>query len=230
MRRYCGAPGNPYIGKTINGYAWYTGSSIYNNQTMFDAELRTAIGSGTLLLRPCIGDILPEIIANNDNQNNISFYGQPGVYAPGLVPGTAPPANYNPPAGSAEADCEAAYSSITNPAGIYSVNSKGQFECFANPYTTYEQDKLYRLTTSFTQPLHGNDFLNLTYDFHGESTFAYIDSPAGVSVPFSTDRYSTFALTGGFAVARMTTFNFGLYDTASTVNGLEPLTARIRRS
>ena len=219
----CGAPGNPYIGKTINGYAWYTGSWIYNNQTMFDAELRTAIGSGTLLLRPYIGDILPEIIANNDNQNNISFYGQPGVYAPGLVPGTAPPANYNPPAGSAEADCEAAYSSITNPAGIYSVNSKGQFECFANPYTTYEQDKLYGMTTSFTQPLHGNDFLNLTYDFHGESTFAYIDSPAGVSVPFSTDRYSTFALTGGFAVAPMTTFDFGLYDTAWTVNGLEPL-------
>lgn len=217
----CGEQNNPYIGSVINGYAWYTGSWIYNNQTMWDAEFRTAIGSGTLLLRPYIGNIEPEIIANNDNQANISFYGAPGT---ALLPnGSVPPANFSPPAGSAEADCEASYSSITSPNGTYTVNGNNEFVCYANPYTTYEQDKLYGATTSFTQPLRGDDFLNLTYDFHGESTFAYIDSPAGVSVPFSTDRYSTFALTGGFSVAPKTTFDFGLYDTDWTVNGLEPI-------
>jgi outer membrane receptor protein involved in Fe transport len=218
----CGVPGNPYIGRVINGYAWYTGSAIYNNQTMWDAELRTAIGSGTLLVRPYVGQIEPEIIVNNNNQDNISFYGAPGVFAPGLVPGQPPPAGYTPPAGSTEADCEAAFSSITNPSGIYSVTSTNQFECYANPYTTYEQDKLYGMTTSFTQPLGGDDFLELTYDYHGQSTFAYIDQPAFVSVPFSTDRYSTFALTGSFAVAPLTTFNLGLYNTQWSVDGSEP--------
>jgi hypothetical protein len=221
----CGVPNNPYLGKVINGYAWYTGSSIYNDQTQFDAEFRTAIGSGTLLLRPYIGQIEPEIIVNNQNQDNISFYGLPGVFDSNpsgtLVPGMAPPAAYSPTPGSTEADCEAAYSNITNPSGIYSVTSTNQFECYANPYTTYEQDKLYGMTTSFTQPLGGDNFLNLTYDFHGQSTFAYIDQPAFVSVPFSTARYSTFALTGGFAVLPMTTFNFGLYNTQYTVVGTE---------
>ncbi len=219
----CGVPGNQYIGKTINGYAWYTGSSIYNNQTMYDAELRTAIGTGTLLVRPYIGQIEPEIIVNNKNEENISFYGAPGVFAPGLVPGTAPPPGYNPPAGTTEADCAASFGSITNPAGLYSVTPTNQFECYNNPYTTYEQDKLYGMTTSFTQPLSGDNFLELTYDFHGQSTFAYIDQPSFVSVPFSTDRYSTFALTGSFGIAPNTTFNFGLYNTQWSVNGSQPV-------
>jgi outer membrane receptor protein involved in Fe transport len=218
----CGVPNNPYIGKTINGYQWYTGSSIYNDQTLWDAEFRTAIGSGTLLVRPYLGQIEPEIIVDAGSEGFQKFYGQPGVFAPGLVPGQPVPAGYVPPAGTAEADCEASFGSISNPAGIYTTVNN-QFQCFGNPYTTYEQDKLYGMTTSFTQPLGSNgNFLQLTYDFHGQSTFAYIDQPAFVSVPLSTDRYSTFALTGAFAIAPMVTFNMGLYDTLWNVVGTEP--------
>ena len=114
------------------------------------------------------------------------------------------------------------FGSITNPAGNYTTVNN-QFQCFGNPYTTYEQDKLYGMTTSFTQPLGDNgNFLQLTYDFHGQSTFAYIDQPAFVSVPLSTDRYSTFALTGSIAVAPRATFNVGLYDTLWNVIGTKP--------
>jgi hypothetical protein len=223
----CGVPNNPDIGKVINGYAWYTGSSIYNDQTMWDAEFRTAIGSGTLLVRPYIGQIEPEIIVDAGNEGFGYFYGAPGVFdsnATGtLVPGQPIPAGYAPSTGSTEAACQGSYNNIFNPHGIYTTTGTNQFICFDNPYTTYEQDKLYGMTTSFTQPLGGDNFLQLTYDFHGQSTFAYIDQPSAVSVPFSTDRYSTFALTGGFAVAPMVTLNLGLYDTLWNVVGQEPI-------
>ena len=222
----CGVPNNPYIGKTITGYQWYTGSSIYNNQTLWDGEFRTAIGSGTLLIRPYIGQIEPEIIVDAGSEGYQKFYGAPGVFDSNpsgtLVPGQPIPPGYTPTAGSAEANCLGSFGSITNPAGNYTTVNN-QFQCFGNPYTTYEQDKLYGMTTSFTQPLGDNgNFLQLTYDFHGQSTFAYIDQPAFVSVPLSTDRYSTFALTGSIAVAPRATFNVGLYDTLWNVIGTKP--------
>jgi outer membrane receptor protein involved in Fe transport len=220
----CGKPNTPQVGQTINGYQWYTGSSIYNNQTLWEAQFRTAIGSGTLLVRPYIGQIEPEIIVDNANEQNGYFYGQPGVFAPGLTPGQPVPggAGYVAPAGTAEASCQGSFSSVANPSGIYTTTNTNQFICFNNPYTTYEQDKLYGMTTSFVQPFGDNgNFLNFTYDFHGQSTFAYINQPSFVSVPFSTDRYSTFSLTGAFGIAPSVTMNFGLYDTLWTVNGVQ---------
>ena len=221
----CSVPNAPQIGTTINGYAWYTGSSIYNNQTLFDGQFRTAIGSGTLLIRPYVGNIQPEEISDVGSEGFQKLYGKPGAFdhnATGvLVPGQPIPAGYVPSNGSAEQACENSFGNIANPSGIYTAVNN-QFQCYGNPYTTYEIDKLYGMTTSFIQPLGSNgDFLNLTYDFHGQSTFAYVDQPAFVSVPFSTDRYSTFSLTGSFSLTPQLTTNIGLYDTLWTVNGVQ---------
>jgi hypothetical protein len=188
---------------------------------MFDGQFRTSIGSGTLLVRPYVGDIEPEEISDVGSEGFQKLYGAPGVFAPGLVPGQPVPAGYNPPPGTAEAACLGSFGSLANPAGIYTTVNN-QFQCFGNPYTTYEIDKLYGMTTSYIQPLGSNgDFLNFTYDFHGQSTFAYIDQPAFVSVPFTTDRYSTFSLTGSFALMQQLTMNLGLYDTLWTINGTQ---------
>jgi hypothetical protein len=96
----------------------------------------------------------------------------------------------------------------------------GQKECFNGPYTTFEQDKLYGSTFSFLHPI-GDSLLNFTYDFHGQSTFAYIDNPNFVSVPFSTNRYSTFSLTGDLHLIRNLGIDVGLYDTTWKVNGVQ---------
>jgi hypothetical protein len=213
----CTNPNNAsLIGKTINGFGWYTGSSIYNNQTLFDGELRTALGNTTILIRPYLGSIEPEVILGAGQTSFPSFFGPPGSYS--FPNGTTPPASFTATT-PAEQACAGSYGNLTNPQGQYTVVN-GQFECFGGAYTTYEQDKLYGTTTSIIQPF-GDNLINLTYDFHGQSTYAYIDNPAGVSVPFSTDRYSTFSLTG---VVKPTSFlgvNFGLYNTNWAVNGLQ---------
>jgi outer membrane receptor protein involved in Fe transport len=212
---------NPYnanlIGKTITGYGWYTGSSIYNNQTLFDGELRTAIGQTTVLIRPYLGSIEPEVILGAGQTSFPSFFGPVGSYS--FPNGTTPPANFAPTT-AAEQACAGSNGNLTNPQGQYTVVN-GQFQCFGGAYTTYEQDKLYGTTTSIIQPLGGDNLINFTYDFHGQSTYAYINNPAGVSVPFSTDRYSTFSLTGVLKPLDKLAVNFGVYDTTWTVNGLQ---------
>ena len=90
--------------------------------------------------------------------------------------------------------------STTNPTGGTTVVN-GQTECFDSAYSTFEQDKLYGTTFSYLHPV-GESLLDLTYDFHGQSTFAYINNPQGVSVPFSTDRYSTLSFTGDLHFVR----------------------------
>ena len=211
----CTNPNFSYLtGQTITGYGWYTGSSIYNNQQLFDAQLRTAIGNTTILIRPYLGDIEPEIILGAGQTSYPSFFGPPGQFS--FANGTVPPAGYAPTT-PAEKQCAAGFGNITNPQGQYTVVN-GQFECFGGAYTTFEQDKLYGTTTSIVQPF-GDNVLTFTYDFHGQSTFAYIDNPAGVSVPFSTDRYSTFSLTGALKPTSKLGINFGVYDTSWTVNG-----------
>jgi len=193
------------IGETISGYTWYTGSSLYNNQTLFDAQFRTAIGPNTFLIRPYIADIEPEVILGaGQTQYPVSF-----------SPVGAP----NDPKSAFAANCNAGFGSTTDPSGA-TVLIGGQTECFNGPYTTYEQDKLYGSTFSFLHPM-GESLLNFTYDFHGQSTFAYIDTPTFVSVPFSTDRYSTFSLTGDFHVLRNVGINLDLYDTTWNVIGVQ---------
>ncbi len=199
-------------GSTIPGYGWYTGSSVYNNQTLFDAQFRTSIGKNTLLVRPYVGTIEPEIILGAGQTSFPNFFSPPGA-----VP-TATGANlaaYN----SFVADCSANFGTPTAPNGsVTVVNNRTQ--CYGGPYTTFEQDKLYGTTFSFLHPF-GDSLLNFTYDFHGQSTYAYIDNPQGVSVPFSANRYSTFSLTGDLHLIRNLGIDVGLYDTTWKVVGVQ---------
>jgi hypothetical protein len=207
----CTNPANTnLVGQTINGYGWYTGSSVYNNQWLFDAQLRTSLGNNTLLVRPYLGNIEPEVITGGQSQ---AAY--PGFFSP--VGAATDPAAL----AAFQTACSNNFGSTTNAAGA-TVIKNGQIECFNSAYETFEQDKLYGTTFSFIHPF-GNNSLDFTYDFHGQSTFAYINNPTPpVAVPFSTDRYSTFSLTGDFAVLKNLAVKAGLYDTRWTVNGVKP--------
>jgi hypothetical protein len=95
----------------------------------------------------------------------------------------------------------------------------GQQECFQYPYNAYEIDTLYGSTISLVHPL-GNGFLDFTYDYHGQSTYAYVNAPANVVVPQgSATRFSTFSLTGNIAAFNRVTIPFGVYDTTWTAAG-----------
>ena len=211
---------NYLIGKNVNGLTWYTGSSVYNNQDLYDAQFRTSFGNTTLLLRPYIADIAPEEISQTPGagQNSYTtFFGPPGSgsYPNGTFFAT-PPA----PKNGAETECANNFGNLLAPNNTY-TNINGQFGCYGGPYTTYEIDKLYGGTASIIQPI-GDSVLNFTYDFHGQSTFAYINSPATVSVPFSADRFTTFSLTGSLHLIPKLTINFGAYQTQWTVSGSTP--------
>ena len=197
------------IGSTIQGLSWYTGSSIYNNQTLFDAQFRTSFGDTTLLIRPYIGDIEPEIILGTGQTQYPAFFSPPGTAG-------------NPAATAAfNTECANNFDSTISPSGTTTIAPNGQIECYGGAYTTFEQDKLYGSTASLIHSF-GENLVNLSYDFHGQSTFAYIISPSNVSVPFSTNRYSTFSLTGDLHLAPKIGMNVGLYDTLWTVNGVKP--------
>jgi hypothetical protein len=201
----CTNPNYSYlVGRTINSFGWYPGSSIYNNQTLFNAQLRTTVGNDTLLVRPYVGSIEPEVILGSGE-----------AYYPA---GFSPPNKPNDPAFLQA--CGNAYGSTSSPTGTTTVVN-GQTQCYDSAYSTFEKDKLYGTTFSWLHPI-GSSLLDLTYDFHGQSTFAYINSPSFVSVPFSTTRYATLSLTGDLHLLRNTAFNVGLYDTRYTVVGVKP--------
>jgi hypothetical protein len=193
------------VGSTVNSLGWYPGSYIYNNQTLFDAQFRTAIGNDTLLVRPYVGSIEPEIIIGTGE----IYY--PAGFSPVNAPNDA----------AFQTACGNAFGSTTNPAGGTTVVN-GQTECFDSAYSTFEQDKLYGSTFTWLHPV-GDSLLGLTYDFHGQSTFAYINNPQGVSVPFSTDRFSTLSFTGDLHLIRNLGIDLGLYDTRYTVDGVKPV-------
>ncbi len=224
-----------YIGKTIQGYVEYPGSSVYNNQTLFDGQFRTALpGNNTLLVRPYIGAIQPEIIDGSEEGAYPAFFGQkpgtPGYQPPTYANGEPIPPTFlnsptSPPGNDLEQYCGVhsnifGYSQIQSPTGT-SVIVNGQQECFQYPYSSYEQDKLYGTTFSFLHPF-GDSLLNFTYDFHGQSDFAYFNAPTNISVPLSSNRYSTFSLTGYLHFIRNVGINLGLYDTHWTVSGVQP--------
>lgn len=211
----CTNPNFSYLtGSKVAGYGWYTGSSVYNNQTLFDAQLRTSLGNNTLLIRPYVGVIEPEIILGAGQTSYPNFFSPPGVL-PTNPDASLPTSQYQ----QFVSDCSANFGNPTDPSGKVVVVGN-QTQCFGGAYTTFEQDKLYGTTFSLLHPF-GDSLLNFTYDFHGQSTYAYIDSPAFVSVPFSTDRYSTFSLTGDLHLIRNLGINFGLYDTTWKVNGVQ---------
>ncbi len=219
--------GAAYVGKTIPGYFWYQGSAIWNNQTIFDAQLRTAIGNTTVLIRPYLGAIEPEITVGGTSQASTPAFFGPNApigspTGPSFPNGTPLPTGYTPTT-PAEKACAGGGSNLANPQGLYTVVN-GQFECFGSAFITYEQDKLYGNTTSIIQPFGNDDLLNFTYDFHGQSTTAVIAFPGNYAVPPGTsDRYSTFSLTGTLHVSPQLTANVGLYTTQWTVFGGSPV-------
>ncbi|MBV8370409.1 MAG: TonB-dependent receptor [Candidatus Eremiobacteraeota bacterium] len=203
----CTNPAQSYlIGSKVNSLGWFPGSSVTNNQTLFDAQFRTALGKGTLLVRPYVGSIEPEII-NGTGEVNYSS-------------GFSPPGKPNDP--DFLAACSPPFSSLTNPTGGVTIVN-GQQECYQTSFTTFEKDKLYGTTFSYLHPF-GDDLYNLTYDFHGTSTIAFVgcDLPVCTAVPFSTNRYSTISLTGDIHRVRNLRIDVGLYDTLYTVVGWRP--------
>jgi hypothetical protein len=218
----CTNPANTsLVGKTITAYSWYPGTEISNTQQIFSAQFRTSIGNNTLLVRPYIGSIQPESYDGTDEGYYPSFWSPPGT-VPSLAPGQQIPAGGLPAANTFEStECPIgtiySYSQINSPRNTV-VSVGGQEECFQYPYTFYEQDKLYGTTFSLIHPF-GDNSLTFTYDFHGQSTFAYANAPTNVTVPLSGNRYSTFSLTGDIRATNTLTFDFGLYDTTWSVTG-----------
>lgn len=226
----CTSPQNAnLIGKTINGFYWFPGTDIQNTQQMWTAQFRTTLGSDTIVDRPYLGALQPETYVGAGEGNYAAFYSPPGT-VPSLAPGVQVPGAYNNTVLPAPNTFEStacppgnlfSYNQINSPANtINSVN--GQELCYQYPYSTYEQDKLYGNTISYVHPF-GDSFLDFTYDFHGSSTFAYINSPSNYSVPLSSTRYSTFSLTGSLAMISHLKINFGLYNTQWTASGQQPL-------
>ncbi|HTW83939.1 MAG TPA: carboxypeptidase regulatory-like domain-containing protein [Candidatus Sulfotelmatobacter sp.] len=205
----CGNPAYANLtGKTINAIQWYPGTQITNTQQLYTAQFRTSIGNDTLLLRPYVGNIQPESYDGYDEGFYPSFYSPPNADAAAYtaVGGTCPPGTVF------------SYSQPTNSKGQTYTTPNGQIECFQYPYTFYEQDKLYGNTFSYIHPF-GDDTLQFTYDFHGQSTFAYANAIGNVTVPLTGTRFSTLALTGDFHAVRNLTFDAGLYDTTWTLAG-----------
>ena len=230
----CTNPANAnLIGQTIQGYVEYPGSSVYNNQELFDGQFRTSLpGNNTLLVRPYIGSIQPEIIDGSEEGAYPAFFGPtPGsaAYTPPTYANGAPiPGSFNP-GGTVGTPLEQycgvhsnifGYSQLQSPTGTSTIVN-GQQECYQYPYSAYEQDKLYGTTFSFLHPF-GDSLLNLTYDFHGQSDFAYFNAPTNISVPLSSNHYSTISLTGYLHFIRNLGLNVGLYDTRWTVSGVQP--------
>ncbi len=233
---YCGNPANNnLVGTTINGFTWYPGSVVTNDQTLFDGQFRTSLGDTTLLIRPYLGAIEPEAINGTGEGGYPQFFGQPPG-TPGYEPPTCPngtsltncPIVANGGGNSFEtSSCPLgtpySYSQLQSPQNTV-VDVNGQQECFQYPYTTWEQDKLYGTTFSLIHPF-GESTATLTYDYHGESTFAYfnVNAPATTSVPLTSTRYSTFSGVGDIKLAAALRLNVGLYDTQWTVAGVQPL-------
>jgi hypothetical protein len=212
------------IGSTINGYVWYPGSSVYNNQTLFSGQFRTSLGKDTLLIRPYLGAIEPEAIVGSGEGGYPAFFSPAGT-VPSLAPGVQIPATGLPNPNNFETNaCPVgnvfAYSQINSPNNTI-VSQGGREECFQYPYSAFEQDKLYGTTFSYLHPF-GESLLDLTYDYHGQSVFSYFNSPSNISTPLSSDRYSTISLTGYLHLIRNLNLNLGLYNTRWTVSGVEP--------
>jgi outer membrane receptor protein involved in Fe transport len=66
----------------------------------------------------------------------------------------------------------------------------------------------------------GDSSLSLTYDFHGQSTYA--TELGNITVPLSSVRYSTLSLTGDLRLVRNLSLDFGLYNTDWTLSGTQP--------
>jgi len=70
-----------YVGKTINGYIFYPGSNVFNDQPIWEGQFRTAIGDNTLLIRPYTGVVYRDIDGGGEAFYP-SYYTAAGVEVP----------------------------------------------------------------------------------------------------------------------------------------------------
>jgi outer membrane cobalamin receptor len=226
----CSNPADANLfGKTVTGYSWYPGTIITNTQQIWTGQFRTSIGDNTLLVRPYLGAIQPESYDGTQEGGFPSFFSPPGVTA-SLSPGVQIPPGYTNPTATPmtganpweQQTCPTgtvfSFSQLNSPKNTIVSAANGQEICYQYPYTFYEQDKLYGTTFSLIHPF-GENFLEFTYDFHGQSTFAYANAIGNVTVPNSANRYSTFSLTGSVHPAQKLAVDFGLYNTTWTITG-----------
>jgi hypothetical protein len=185
---------NGYVGQTINGYFFYPGSNVYNNQPFFSGQFRTAFGPDTLLVRPYAGNITRII----DGSHEDDF------------------ANFFIPAGQAASSC-------TGPPNYGSLGPvvNGLRECYNENFSVLESDKLKGGTLSYIHPLSSSAQITGTYDYHSDETFAYYNDPGNVAVPDTTARFNTLSLTGEDAILPSLTLKAGLYDTIWNLAGTQ---------
>lgn len=197
----CGNPANnAFVGQTMNGFFFYPGSSVSNNMPLFTAQLRTAIGNNTLLVRPYGGSITRIIDGSGESDYGIFWY----------------------PAGDAAA--ASACSGSPN-YGTPISGSGGMDECEDGPYTTVETDKLKGATMSFIHPM-GMDDISLNYDYHSDETYAIAGDPAETgglapAIPDTMEKYNSISLTGDFALSDKLTLKAGGYQNWWFVNGIQ---------
>lgn len=189
---HCNNPSaNGYIGSTINGYSFYPGSNVLNNQPFFSAQLRTSVGSNTLLIRPYAGNIARII----DGAGEALF---PQFYIPaGQNPKTCTGGPYY---------------------GAIGPTQNGLTECLDTQFSVLESDKLKGGTLSFIHPM-GNNEITGTYDYHSDETFAYYNTPSNVAVPDTTARFHTLSLTGEFGLTSRLSLKAGAYETIWNLAG-----------
>ena len=207
--------GNPkfagMVGQTINGYSFYPGSNVFNNQPIFTAQLRTAVGDNTLLVRPYAGNITRMI--DGSGEANYPIY----WYTPSAAGDKACRSDFGAPG-------------ATDP-------STGQTVCMDTAFNLLESDKLKGGTLSFIHPF-GQNTLTATYDYHSDETFAYYGTPSAVAVPDTTSRFNTLSLTGEFGLSTALTLKAGLYDSMWSLDGWQtgpfvnnkPTTIKLNRS
>jgi hypothetical protein len=200
------------VGKQIDAYAWYPGSNVYSNQPIFTGQLRTSIGNNTLLIRPYAGNI-ERIIDGLQEQN------YPLAFSP---PGTTPSADGNSNAFEQFCNNDNFLGQIASPGNGNPTVVNGQEECYQTVFSEFEQDKLYGTTVSFLHPM-GESLLNFTYDYHGDNTFAYYNTPDMIATPNTSERYNTFSLTGDLHVIPNVALKVGLYDTTWKLAGSQPV-------
>ncbi|MGZ3541492.1 MAG: TonB-dependent receptor domain-containing protein [Vulcanimicrobiaceae bacterium] len=190
--QHCTNPAySSYVGKTINGYFFYPGSNVFNNQPLFTAQLRTAVGDNTLLIRPYAGNIARII----DGAGEASY------------------TNFYIPQGQAASTCTGSPNF-----GILGPTVGNLRECYNSAFSVLESDKLKGGTLSFIHPM-GENSITGTYDYHSDETFAYYNTPSNVAVPDTTARYNTLSLTGDFGLTRNLSLKAGLYDTIWNLQG-----------
>jgi hypothetical protein len=193
------------VGQRIPAYAWYPGSDVFSNQPIFEGQFRTSIGNDTLLIRPYAGNI-ERIIAGQAEEYFPYTWGPPGATS-----GT-PRTNFENACNNNNF-----LSYIPSPA----VFSDNQELCLQDPFSEYEQDKLYGNTLTYLHPF-GENLVTFNYDFHGDRTFAYYNAPSQIATPNTMERYTTLSLTGALRPVRNLTVNVGLYQTLWKLGGLQP--------